>query len=175
MIKSTTLGLLLTSLAITHTYACPPSQIDPFKPSLKSTGVSAKAIPRPAVRLVKIERGSKKTVQTCSYVGSVTLEVSVPEASAHKLKNLGAYFRVVKGTQPKKIFPTTPLTGLSKNEITGIVKPNTALFRFHWHDGHPNQQKALDLRLEIFFVSHDLRIGPSAFVNVQAHKSKLKL
>lgn len=69
------------------------------------------------------------------------------------LDEVGFYFRVLRGKQPDRIFPATP--------ITGKIARQRMQFFFVWLDGHPARQVPLDLEVEVFAVNKGLEIGPS--------------
>jgi len=100
-----------------------------------------------------VTRGTAAPGSSCADAGTLTLYVSLPPASTYRLEELGVYFRVVGGEQPDEIFSDRPLTG--------TLEAGRMRFLFVWLDGHPSQQRPLDLRVEAFLVAPDLSIGPS--------------
>jgi hypothetical protein len=59
----------------------------------------------------------------------------------------------VGANRPDKLFPLKPITGT----ITG----QRSRFAFIWIDGHPSEQRLLNLDIEVFAVNKGLEIGPA--------------
>lgn len=129
-----------------------------FKPAVASFEVKLDGdriapLPLPNVSGILIKRGAAAPGSSCDDAGTLSLKVSLPKASAYKLKELGFYFRVLSGAQPDQIFPLEP--------ISGRVAGGQAQFYFAWLDGHPSRQQPLNLEVEVFVVNKGLQIGPA--------------
>lgn len=160
--------------------ACSISGASVFRPSLErwdqhpgpaqkgpgSIGDYWEKVPKPLVRVVKITRGLSDDGSSCADAGTITLEISLPASSTYSINEFAFYFRVPGGQEPDEIFPSVPLAGTVEGDRAQLV--------LAWLDGHPARQSAIDLEVEVFLVTIDLSIGPSAFVGVKADKRQLK-
>jgi hypothetical protein len=116
-------------------------------------------VPKPRVEIVKITRGTAAPGRTCNDAGIIELAVSPGTPSTYSVDQLGVYVRVIEGTQPDQIFYNAPMIG--------PVADGKMKFIFGWLDGHPSRQKPLHLKVEAFFVSNWLVIGPSTTFEVR--------
>lgn len=90
----------------------------------------------------------------------MALSITLPPTSSYRLDQFGIYFRVVDPAWQRKIFPITPLVGTEKDGKIEVY--------FIWPDGSPSEQKPLELKVEAFFVTNGLDIGPSTVFEVKA-------
>ena len=150
---------ILLALAPVFSQACSFGPgYEKFKPAmasfeLKLDGDRIAPLPLPSVSGIQVMRGTAAPGSSCDDAGTLSLNVTLPKASAYKLKELGFYFRVLSGTQPDQIFPLEP--------ISGRISDRKAQFFFVWLDGHPSSQQPLNLEVEVFVVNKGLQIGPS--------------
>ncbi len=112
-------------------------------------------VPAPVVELVEITRGTEAPGASCNDAGTITLKVSLPPTSTYSIEEFGIYFR-----SKDEIFPDVPLVG-------GKSEDSSELF-FAWLDGHPSQQKPLEIEVEVFFVTDGLNIGSSSFLVIRS-------
>lgn len=134
-------------------------------PAQKSEGVEGdywERVPRPIVKVAEITRGTAAPGSDCSDAGTISLEISLPESSTYAISEFGFYFRVQSGQLPDAIFPDYPLVG--------VVEDGKAKLFLAWLDGHPSTQIPLNLKVEVFLITNDLKIGPSAFFEVKSGK-----
>ena len=116
-------------------------------------------IPAPVVRVTNVPRGSISAGASCGDAGTVTLSISLPATSKYKVEQFGVYFRVVEGIPPDEIFSNRP--------VKGDVAGGRMDLLFPWLDGAPSGQKPLNLKVEAFFVTDSLDVGPSTVFEVK--------
>jgi hypothetical protein len=151
------LALLAAIAGQPDAVGCEPRHADRFQPSL--TPVHNYAPPPPVVRVVRVARGTAAPGFSCEDAGQLELAVSVPTSSLRSINEFGVYFRVVSGQQPDVIFPEGP--------VIGPVQDGVMTLYFPWLDGAPSTHTVINLVVEAFFVSNDLRIGTSAIFEVK--------
>ena len=115
----------------------------------------------PDVTVVELVRGSAEAGASCNDAGWLTVNLVWPKTNAYKISEIGFYFRV-KGKTPDQIFPLVP--------VVGTISGQRSRLRFVWLDGHPSQQKPLNLDVEVFAVNRGLEIGASRRFRVVSEK-----
>ncbi|MDC0658758.1 hypothetical protein N6L27_12175 [Leisingera sp. SS27] len=138
----------------------------PFQPDLEGwepfagDGEYLGDIPAPNVEVKEIQRGKEAPGMSCGDAGTLRLSVSLPDTTLYEIKDLGVYFRVVRGEDAYGIFPAIPLAGEANGNGYGIL--------LAWLDGQPSEQNPINLELEVFFVSKGLQIGLPSVVTIHA-------
>ncbi len=167
-------SLLISSEAL----ACSIAGASVFRPSLErwdrhpgpaqkdpsSKGDYWEKVPRPVIRIARITRGLSDDGSSCADAGTITLEISLPASSTYSIDEFAFYFRELSGRDLAAIFPSVPLLG--------SVEGDKARVTLAWLDGHPTRQSDIDLEVEVFLVTNDLTIGPSAVVNIKADQGQ---
>lgn len=149
--------LLVVAPALTQACSFAPGyerfhpRFDSFEAKL--VGDEIAPIPIPDVNGIQVKRATAAPGSSCDDAGRLSLSISLPKASAYKLKEIGFYFRVLAGSQPDQIFPLEP--------ISGRIVANRAQFYFVWLDAPPSSQRPLNLDVEVFAVNRGLQIGKS--------------
>ena len=134
-------------------------------PAQKTNGAKGdywERVPQPIVKVIEITRGTTAPGSECSDAGTISLEISLPKSSTYSISEFAFYFRVQSGQLPDAIFPDAPLVG--------VIKDGKAQIFLAWLDGHPSTQLPLDLKVEMFLVTNDLKIGASTFFEVKDGK-----
>jgi hypothetical protein len=116
-------------------------------------------VPAPVVSIMKIDRGKWIPITSCDDAGMLLLSISLPSSSTYKIDQFGVYFRVVDGSLPDQIFPPIP--------VVGRIEGSTMILLFPWLDGHPIRQKRVNAKIEAFFVTNGLDIGPSTVFQIK--------
>ncbi|HEV8362204.1 MAG TPA: hypothetical protein VGQ52_01695 [Gemmatimonadaceae bacterium] len=138
-------------------------EVDRFKPKYDRDG-SNERLPTPVPKLIGVQRGSTGAGASCSDAGIVQVELGWPQDSAYRIEEVGFYFRVVSVHGINDIFPAEPIIGTRVRNR----------FVFAWLDGHPSEQRAVDIRVEVFAVNNGLQIGPSAYFEIKAAPGEVR-
>ncbi|WP_413665362.1 hypothetical protein ACG1BZ_09285 [Microbulbifer sp. CNSA002] len=144
-------------------FGCSPIQNQLFKPNEdeykwhtdQATGYVVRP-PKLEVTSIKVARGLGSDGVSCIDAGSVTITVVIPETSPFKFSELGIYFKVVQVIDGENVlighqYPFKPLEETGKEGV----------FKMSWVDGAPKNQKIINMRVEVFSLTHHLEIGPS--------------
>ncbi len=127
-----------------------------FKDHVASDGSFLHA-PKLSVKSVKVMRGKGGDGQSCSDAGSLSILLSLPKASSFTFYEFGVYFKVVNDSSKNNV-----LAGSQYPMLPVKVSGNKAEYILVWVDERPEDQRKIDLELEIFSVTHRMEIGASS-------------
>lgn len=116
-------------------------------------------LPAPELESVDVTRGLNGGA-SCDQMGFMSVKLRWPRGSRYDLDEIGFEYRLVQGTAPEGLVPSTPVASPSSGR--------KAEHLITWLDGVPSQQQALNLMLEVRAVTPDRRRGPPMMVQVVA-------
>ncbi|WP_374011603.1 hypothetical protein [Pseudoxanthomonas koreensis] len=117
------------------------------------------SLPAPELESLDVTRGLNGGA-SCDQMGFMSVKLRWPRGSRFDLDEIGFEYRLVQGSAPEGLVPSTPMTSPSSGR--------KAEHLITWLDGTPAQQQALNLLLEVRAVTPDRRRGPPMMVQVVA-------
>ena len=162
--------LLLNCLFAQQAHACDPFRSYPFQPD-KSKEVSyrdpvtgdGEKLPVLIVKEVEVIREYRGGF-SCDDISFLIVSMEIPPASSFSFNDFGVYFRVTDG---EDILDSTtyPLEPFSTEGKVGV-------FRLVWIEENPENRKPLDVVVEAFVISHDLKLGSAVKFDVKSAGGK---
>lgn len=115
-------------------------------------------LPAPVVEVKDIKRAGDMS-GSCNDTGAVSLAIPMP--AGYKDGDLGVYLRIVSGKpQGDQMFWNSPYGMFD-------MENGKALMTVLWLDVRKSRQEPLDLKVEAFFVSDLLELGPSSTFSIK--------
>ena len=119
-------------------------------------------VPMPKVVVGEVTPATSDLAGSCANATWFEIEVSLPEDSPYDFADMGLVFRSEPVIRHPFFFPAMPIVS-TKPGAGGKV----ARFRVGLEDPPARRAgRASKLRLEVFAITHELKVGPSAFVFV---------
>lgn len=163
-------ALLLYGLLSQAADACDPDRSYPFEPDKTKevsyadpvTGYSEK-LPVLVVTEVKVIREYRGGF-SCDDISFLIIKMEIPQASSYGFDDFGVYFRVVSGDNilDSTAYPVTPIS----------VEGDIGIFKLVWSEENPENRKPLDIVIEAFTMSHDLKLGSAVQFDVKSTGGK---
>lgn len=163
-------ALLLNCLFAQYVDACDPYRSYPFQPDKDKkasyedpvTGYSEK-LPVLIVKEVEVIREYRGGF-SCDDISFLNVKMEIPQASSYSFEDFGVYFRVIRG---ENILDSSayPLEAFSMEGKVGVYK-------LVWVEENPENRKPLDIVIEAFVVSHDLKLGSTVKFDVKSTGGK---
>lgn len=154
-------------------------------------------IPHPEIGAVTVTRGrvGKSVYHGCNELGTMMVEVSLPDAVAtYSLENLGVYLRIIEGNFDPNFMPLVPVKLRQFRRFDPVChklrsdwadkylsNPNPPpspkcqvdeeddpyFIYLDWVEKNRANPTPLNLKIEAFFVTNNLEIGPSTFFSIR--------
>jgi hypothetical protein len=149
--------MLLCAMPAQAVAACMfKSNVTPYQPGTPALVDNAQ-IPAPEIEESSVTRGIGGGA-TCDALGFMSVQLKWPRGSDYDIAEIGFEYRVVSGRAPDGMLPATV--------VASPVSGRKADHQFAWQDLPPDQQKPMDLVLEVRAVTRDGQRGAPAQVRI---------
>jgi len=156
-------ALLLNCLFAQHVDACDPVRSYTFQPDKNKVASYNQKLPVLIVKEVEVIREYRGGF-SCDDISFLIVKMEIPQASPYRFEDFGVYFRVVNGEDilDSSAYPFEPLS----------MEGKIGIFKLVWAEENPENRKPLDIVIESFVISHDLKLGSIVKFDVKSSGGK---